>query len=370
MIVYSTKIIRFIGEIKSAIKSILVKEVGLRVHGERFYDKTERYSYPIKIVVYNNKKMLGYFASDLFELGFHELLIGVGRQELHNIIRHELAHYLCFIKYGQFAQSHGPEFKEICVGLGWGEEVYRATTCLETGTSEHLESSILRKVQKLMALAASANPHEAEQAMIKARELLLKHNIDEKCIADEPDVEKVFLKRVLKQRKECAKMRAIATILDTFFVNTVFSRGTECIYLEIVGSEVNVEIAEYVANFLDVELENLWEQAKKTYYGLKGMVAKNSFFLGIAKGYAEKIKALKRTYSPDVSQALLVIEKKLVDAKSMVYPRLRYTRSNASFCQQSSQLGEQVGRSLTITPGIQQQQKSRSLLIPFFPLQK
>ncbi len=335
------------------------------MHGERFYDKNERYSYPIKIVVYNNKKMLGYFASDLLELGFHELLITANRQELHNIIRHELAHYLTFMQYGQFAASHGPEFKELCLSLGWGEEVYRATTCLEASQEETLESSILRKVAKLMALASSANPHEAEQAMIKANELLLKHNIDEKLIVNDQDDEKVFLKRVLKQKKECAKMRAIASILDTFFVSTVYSRGTDCIYLEIVGSEVNVEIAEYVANFLDVELEHLWEQAKKTYYGLKGMVAKNSFFLGIAKGYCEKIQALKRTYSPDVSQALLVIEKKLVDAKSMVYPRLRYTRSNASFCHESSQLGEKVGRSLTINPALSQSSKNRLLhLLP------
>ncbi len=363
MIVYSKKIVRFIAEIKALIKSILVNEVHLRVHGDRFYDKVERYSYPIKIVIYNNKQMLGYFAADFLELGFHERLVGVSKKDLVNIVRHELAHYLTFIEHGSSCMPHGPEFKTTCLNLGWGEEVYRATSCLDDGeiASEHIESSILRRVQKLMALASSSNPHEAEQAMIKAHELLLKHNIDAPHIEDEQ--EKVFLVRVLKQKKECAKMRAIASILDTFFVHTVFSRSDDAIYLELIGSEVNVEIAEYVANFLDIQFETMWEEAKKSNFGLKGTVAKNSFFLGIAKGYCEKVQALKRCYT----QALMVIEKKLQDAKSMVYSRLRYSRSSSKHCAQSSKIGEQVGRALHISPALNTPAKKSTLFqLPFF----
>jgi hypothetical protein len=349
MQVYSKKIIRFIGEIKNAVKAILAREVGLRVFGSRFYDKKQVYSYPIKVVIFNNKSMLGYFAADFHELGFHEMLMHAKKEQLYDVIRHELAHYLAYIQYGPGVQSHGPEFRTVCEMLGWGEEVFRATICLDEQV-EKQESAVLRKVQKLMALASSSNVHEAEQAMIKSRELLLKHNIE--FSEPEEEEEKIFLKRVLKQKKENAKMRAIATILDTFFVNTVYSRAQDGIYLEIVGTAVNVEIAEYVANFLDVELENQWDIAKKKFFDLKGTVAKNSFFLGIAKGYCSKISALKQAYSKEVSQALLVLEKKLVDAQAMVYPRLRYSRSQGSFCAASSALGEQVGRSLNINPAL------------------
>ena len=65
----------------------------------------------------------------------------------------------------------------------------------------------------------------------------------------------------------------------------------------------NIEIADYVAGFLIEELENRWDHAKKQHVGLKGMVAKNSFLLGIAKGYCNKINALKRDYHSDVSNA-------------------------------------------------------------------
>lgn len=365
MQVFSKKIIRFIHEIKTAIKTIISKEVGLRVFGDRFYDKWQRYSYPIKVVIYSNKKMLGYFASDFYELGFHELLMHSSKEQLHNIIRHEIAHYLTFIAYPQGVPHHGQEFRAICEQLGWNEQVYRATTCLDDGqmAAEIEESSVLRKVQKLMALSTSNNAHEAELAMIKSRQLLLKHNINANYIGD--DEEKIVLKRILQQKKETAKMRAIAKILETFFVTCVYSRAGGYIYLEIVGSAVNIEIAEYVANFLELELEKQWRQAQKDFAELKGMVAKNSFFLGIAKGYCNKIQALKREYTHDVSHALMVIEKKLVEAKSMVYPRLRSCKSSGSHCPESSALGELVGKKLNINPGITSSSTKTTTLLSF-----
>ena len=124
--------------------------------------------------------------------------------------------------------------------------------------------------------------------MIKSQQLLLKHNIESKYIGSEDD-EKIFLKRIMKQKRENAKMRAIAKILETFFVSTVYSRAGDFTYLEILGNAVNIEIAEYVANVLHCELDKLWNQAQQLA-NLKGTIAKNSFFLGLAKGYCNKIQ--------------------------------------------------------------------------------
>ncbi len=96
------------------------------------------------------------------------------RQQLHDVIRHELAHYLTFINHGAQAPSHGAEFRALCAQMGWGEEVYKATTCLDGGRNapDIEESGVFRKVQKLMALATSSNKNEAELAMIKSQQLL------------------------------------------------------------------------------------------------------------------------------------------------------------------------------------------------------
>lgn len=353
MEVYSKKIIRFINDVKTTLKWILEKEIGLKVSGDRFYSKCLHYSYPIKVVIYNHKPQLGYFDPEFFALGFHEQLMHSNRAQTVNIIRHELAHYMTFILYGNTIQPHSNEFRAFCQSLGWSEEVYRAADSLDTsGTPFSVEgSAILRKVQKLMALTSSSNKNEAEQAMIKSQQLLLKHNIDVDRASYEDNDEKIYLKRILKQKKENAKMRSIALILGTFLVNTVYTRGIEGIYLEITGSLVNIEIADYVASFLDRELDKLWDNAKQ-HAGLKGMKAKNSFFLGIAKGYCNKVNSLKKEYDSEMNKALMVLEKKLVDVQSMIYSRLSYGKSSGGYCHHSSMLGQQAGRELSIHAGL------------------
>ncbi|MBA3239007.1 MAG: DUF2786 domain-containing protein [Parachlamydiaceae bacterium] len=332
--------------------------MNVKVHGNRFWNRWQTASYPISVVIYNTHRRLGYFNPDFYEMGFHECLIHSSKEQLRNIIRHELAHYMMFIEYEGLVQPHGPEFRAFCLKLGWGEEVYRATTALEGQSDfESEKSSIFRKIQKLMALTESSNKNEAEQAMIKSQQLLLKHNLESMDVVDD-EGEKVYLKRILKQPKENAKMRSIAKILETFFVNTIYSRGSNTTYLEISGSAINIEIAEHVAEVLHRELEKLWEQAKKQHIALKGMTAKNSFFLGVAKGYCIKVQALKKEYQSDVMNGLMVIEKQLIKAKEIIYPRLFSSKSQANFCPTSSALGEQMGRALTLNPTVSASKQS------------
>lgn len=366
MLVYSQNIIEFINLIKVSLKDVLSNEVGLKVYGDRFYDRQQEYSYPINVVVFNDRSMLGYFDPFFYELGFHESLMYSSQGQLQDIIRHELAHYMTFIEYGNLVKPHGIEFRSFCQRFGWGEEVQKATSCIDDGVSslKAEENSVLRKVQKLMALASSSNKNEAEQAMIKSQQLLLKHNIEIRNLVDDQD-EKVFLKRIMKQKKKNAKMRAIANILETFFVSSVYNRQQEFTYLEIVGSAVNIEIAEYVASILEDKLEILWNQARKLQLGLKGTIAKNSFILGVAQGYCDKIQFLKRKSDSHTSSALMIIEKKLEDAKAMVYPSLRKSYSQARHCSQSSRLGEQAGKELNINPGINRSPKNSEAYLTF-----
>lgn len=310
--------------------------------------------------------MLGYFDPLFYEIGFHEWLMKANRDLLLNIIRHELAHYITFINHGDTVEPHGNEFKAFCLRMGWNEEVQKASMCFDDSISipQPEENNILRKVQKLMALATSSNKHEAEQAMIKSQQFLLKHNIDFKNIEDEDD-EKIFLKRIMKQKKESAKMRSIAKILETFFVNTVYNRKNGCIYLEVIGNSTNVEIAEYVANTLQHQLDVLWNQAKKHQPDLKGTIAKNSFFIGVAQGYCNKINFLKRQYDRNTSNALILIEKKLQNAEAIVYQRLTKGKSHARYCSKSSWLGEQAGKELNINPAVSNYSKHSESYLSF-----
>jgi hypothetical protein len=365
MLVYSKKIMQFIQEIEQLIRSILMQEVRLRVERTRFYDRQQHTSYPIKVVIFNTNKSWGYFDPVFYEMGFHESLMRASKEFLRDIVRHELAHYISLINHGPYIEPHGEEFHTFCRRMGWGEQVYKASACMEFAQEapQKEEDSILRKVQKLMALSSSSNQHEAEQAMIKSQQLLLKHSIDAKYVSAEEE-EKVFLKRLMQRKKRDAKMQAVSQILQTFFVNVVFSHAKGFICLEVLGDAVHVEIAEYVAAVLDTELDKLWAHAQRTT-PLRGITARNSFLLGIAHGYCNKVSALKKDYTGDVSNALMVIEKKLVAAKQMVYPRLTSTKSRRGYCAESALMGEQMGRSLTINPALNKTPKNSGGLLTY-----
>lgn len=353
MFVYSKAIIRFSQEVKQIAIRILSKEVGLRCTPSRFFDRKGSTSYPLQIVIYNNRPMLGYFDAAFYELGFHERLMHCNKETLFNIVRHELAHYMTFINHGSGLPPHSAEFKQFCKRMGWGEEVSAASIALETEESDE-DSAVLRKVKKLMALGQSSHPHEAELAVLKSQQLLLKHHLDESRLESD---EKVFMQRVLKQKRESAKLRAIGSILRTFFVDIVYHRGSDgYVHLEVFGEMVNLKIASYVAFVLENELERLWLFAQKTSK-LKGKTAKNSFFLGVTKGYCQKVNAFQKEHTSSHTQALLVIEKKLVIAKELIYPRLFSKKVSGNYCPHSSLLGEKAGKNLQISTAIEQSAK-------------
>lgn len=361
MIVYSEKIIRFIDEIKQAIKHILIYEIRLKVLGNRFYTKCQTFSYPISVVIYSDKSMLAYFDPEFYELGFHKSLINLSKDQLHHVIRHELAHYMIYIN-GHNESAHGAVFKNFCRSLGWGQEVYRSTLCLDKPLTDDImhDCTVTRKIKKLLALTSSENQHESEQALIKAQQLLLKHNLE--LNEEDQKEDDIILKRIMKQKKQDAKLKSIAKILETFFINVIFHRGLNHTHLEITGTKINVDIAEYVAYFLYHELDMLWNKVQQIHKDLKGLSAKNSFFYGIAKGYCRKIGALKNETTQYSPGALLTIEKNLTAIKNLIYPHLSVMRSQHKNCQQASHLGEQAGKDLNIHQAIQKSSSKRHLI--------
>lgn len=362
MLLYSDRIIRFVREVSAEAKRILSNELGMRIAGPYVYDRQGRFGYRLSVVVFNDRPQLGYFDKEFMELGLHQRLMTASQDLLLNTIRHELAHFMVYLEYGDSVAAHGPEFRQFCLDQGWGDEVFRASAILETQEEVAADPRVLQKVKKLLALSSSNNAHEAEQAMVKAREVLLKHNMSEADL-DYPDVDEAFwvLKRVCKRARRDAKMQAIASILQTFFVSVVFSRAGSHSYLEILGSETNVHIADYVASFLDTELDKLWKQARVKHL-LKGMVAKNSFLTGIALGYCDKVKKTEPE-ADTASQALLLLEQQLERARKLAYPSLSKSAGRQRYCPESAALGQAAGKALSIHPGVTQSSNAAPKLL-------
>ena len=347
MIVYDSTSLAFIQKAEQMVREIL-QECGLTVRRSRFLWKN--YLYPIHVVVFEGKEW-GHFNAPYFQIALNRKLIYSAKDSVvRDILRHELAHYFTLLEYGT-VQSHGKEFHEICTRFQFPENVSAATMNLENENlskeGDLRSEKILEKVKKLLSLAQSANAHEAELATLKANELLLRHNLD---YVDQEET--LYLDRLLVRKRKDDKLAAIYEILRHFIVRPVISMGRGTVCLEVTGTKTNVTLARYVAEFLDRELDHQWEAARKEY-GLSGLRAKNSFYLGMARGFDEKMKGVKSKFSEQDRNALVKVEENLEDKIRVIYRRLGTVQSGRETDYEAREAGKAKGRNLSIRHGVE-----------------
>ncbi len=349
MIVYNDTTLAFIQRSEVLVKDIL-QSLNFEVKRSRFLCKN--YLYPIHVVVFEGTE-LGHFNAPYLQIGLNLKLIYSAKDSvLRDILKHELAHYLTYIRHGE-VQSHGPEFRATCLEFGFPQEISAATMNVEMSNEKKegdlVSERVIEKVKKLLQLAQSSNPHEAELATLKANELLLRHNLDH--IQGE-ELETIYLDRLLYRPRKDAKLVAIYEILRHFIVRPVLSFGKNSCCLEVSGTLTNVKLARYVAEFLDRELDRLWDTVKAEE-NLQGLKAKNSFFAGVARGFDEKMKMSKASFSPSDQKALVLVEKKLDHDVRLIYRRLGSSHSGGIVDERARSLGVDKGRNLTIRQGVE-----------------
>ena len=354
MLLYSETTRAFLHTVRQLVKKIATDEMHLRMDRSRIF--YQGIFYPLNVVVFEDNSRLGYFDSRFYELGLSKnLMLHAHERVLKNIIRHELAHFMAYVIYGP-GIFHGEEFKNICRSYKWEQEVERAYANIDE-LNQKIEGDLkseklLERLKKLMALSTSDNPHERELATIKANQLLLDHNLDRIKMGHFANEETVYVKRVLEGSRKQAKHIAIYDILKTFYVSPVFNQGRGLFYLEVIGDKTSVELAEYVAHFLNNELDLLWMETKRSNPHLKNINAKNSFFRGIASGYISKIESQKMQKIS--SQELMIIEKNLQRQIASVYQRLGHAKhSMIKDHSEAKKLGVMKGNQLNIKPAVQ-----------------
>lgn len=357
MRVYSSTLNAFSSRLKAEVKTILSLEMGIEVKRSRFL--FNGFLYPFSIVTFESPKQLGYFNSENYQIGINKNLVYLAKPEvLKNILRHELAHLYIFLTKGPNEQAHGSSFREVCKKFGWGTEVSSAYADLE---EENKMSSapefekILKKIEKLLNLAKSANQHEASLATAKANELLMKYNL-EFYKSEEHQEEEVFVKNIYEAKRTNIQMNSLYEIISNFYVQPVLNRTSKKVYLEVIGSKINVELADYMAKFFIAEFERLYKAS-----GLKGTSAKNSFIRGIAEGFNKKINE-QRAKDPCLKNELIKLDKVLKSQVKMVYGRMgSSTSSSKKIDQEARALGQKAGSSLKVKKGLNPSKKPKLL---------
>lgn len=220
-------------------------------------------------------------------------LLGEGWGVLTEVLKHEMAHqYVEEVERISRAEGpHGATFQRVCSERGidasaTGRPEEAAGTSAET-------QKILARISHLLALAQSDNQHEAESAMLKARRLMLKYNLEHAGASSHSAYRFKHLGTPTGRRM--AWQRVLATLLsDFFFVEVIIvpvyraAEGKRGSVIEICGTEANLEIAAYSYDFLERAALGCWKKHKKEQ-GLMSDQHKQSFLYGVMSGFAEKL---------------------------------------------------------------------------------
>jgi len=287
------------------------------------------------------------------------------------VLKHEMAHQICFELFGSTEKGHGCEFQKGCDLLGVEPEYRMAKSSLpelekklmkETGMSGG-GRKFVNRVEKLLALARSPNENEASVAMQKANELIEKYNLSYFEGGAKRELGYAVINR--KRKRIESYQRHICRILqDFFFVRVVMSSLYDpetCQshkVIEILGAKENVTIGEYCYFFLENKLFSLWAHNRHKFRG-NTRTAKNSYFLGLLAGFHGKLKDQKENVVEKTaavkSRAMVLVaaERELDGYVSSRFPMLeKVSRRAVKIYGTTYDDGVVTGKTITLTKGV------------------
>jgi hypothetical protein len=293
-----------------------------------------------------------------------------------DVVLHETAHQLVelFAPYCD-EPPHGDRFKWFCSLLGANPAASGDYPPLDmqvfTDDESESTSPIALRIRKLMALSKSPNENEAKMALMKARELMAKHNMG---YMERPEISKntenfVSITAGRPIERITLEYYYLANILKDFYnvnviwisVPTSFNPLTWGHALEVSGKSLDVRIASYTYDFLVNYVAMAWENLPADVRRTGGVRRRRDFAIGVYSAFHETLAAQNRR--PEM-EALVKVEHPELDAYyAKRYPRIRNIHSNARKVDEDArQAGEELGRKLRIPRGLENGGNGRKLL--------
>jgi hypothetical protein len=207
-------------------------------------------------------------------------------------LKHEMAHQFVDEVLGGDEAPHGPRFRQVCIDRGIDPA---ATAGPAPRVDASREDRIIDRVRKLLALAESSNQHEAELAASTAQRLILKFNIDLKSRPRPTDAYAHAHVGVPTGRVQVHQRTLASLLIEHFFVRGIWVttyqplEGKKGTVLEICGRPENVQMAEFVHDFVLRTVERLWKEHKKAH-GIRSNRDRRSFMAGAVSGFSAKLR--------------------------------------------------------------------------------
>lgn len=259
----------------------------------------------------------GQWATATREMSFSRHLVAKRPwNEVLEVLKHEMAHqYVHEVLKVDGEAPHGPAFKAVCKQFNIDAAVKGTPGADKVTATNH----IVEKIRHLLTLASNAGATEAEAqaAASAAHTLMLKYNIELQEKNEELGYTVRFLGDITGRIQ--GYMSELANLLSKYyFVEIIWmsvtdprtkKKGHE---LEVSGTEENVEVADYVYEFISRAAVGSWEKKMKdpafklylhqeyaksfgrstALQSIQGFTvsARSNFLLGFVQGFKDQLK--------------------------------------------------------------------------------
>lgn len=309
------------------------------------------------------ERRVGYWSVDKREICLsRDFVLNHSWDDVKEVLKHEMAHQFTHeVLHARNEKPHGPSFQKACKLLRANPKASGSFQTLiqrVNSDSPNREDKVLLKVKKLMALAQSKNRHEAEAAMIKAHDLISRHNIDLIKNKLNQDYVSVYVGRpALRHFREEYVLAGL--ILDFYFVQGlwistyVIEKSKMGRVLEISGTKQNVQMAGYVYDYVKHFIDSQWTIYNKDKK--LNRYRKTDFAIGIINGFRLKLETQEnQRIKSDENYALVKVDDPGLK-KYMDYHHPHTTTVRRNRLKQDKDVvedGISIGKKLVISKGI------------------
>lgn len=318
---------------------------------EVYGTKTGRDLYiPHKVIIFpqETNSRLGFCRKESlsrYVIGISDYLFtsSIPHEYLQQVVGHEVAHLIDL--WYNFSSAHDKYFKDLCELLGiTNDQAYFKKDCKVN------PSNIMNKIKKLLALSESSNINESQSALMKARKLMTEYHIN--IDTDDTQIYRVALVHYTRFTAEYQVLsRIVSWITGVWNLRYTYSSKDRVLYAH--GSKTEIEIAEYLFDYLQRELEHHYTVFKKNHTGNLSS-AKSSFYYGIQNQMKKRFVSHEVTSNTKwdlvkvegdnerLAQQFIYTTDRIVSSKSI---RRRVNRD-------ADMAGKRVGKTLKIHNGV------------------
>ena len=217
-----------------------------------------------------------------------------------------------------------------------------------------IDTTVLTKIKKLLALSTSSNPNKAALAAAKAQELLMQHNLTMSQVETHGS-ESQYCEAFVKTGSRVWRRLLLTAIAQNNFCEVIYDPRIKSAAL--IGEPHNQEVVTYLHNYLVGQLEPMAATAYKL--SLTTMHAKSwldSFYVGAVNAIYERLVAQKNEMAAasNACKSLVVVkDAKLQAAVRKFYPSIKTGQAKRIRSSNGYHEGVEAGKRVALSKAIE-----------------